>query len=72
MEDYRAEALLKLVNNNVSAANMEVWIAGYIAGREEGDKKVLSKYEDEECVPYNELWMKNSDGIVTKIINIGG
>ena len=44
--DYRAEALAKLVDNNVSAANMDVWIAGYIAGREENDEGLKERVYD--------------------------
>jgi hypothetical protein len=50
-EKLRAEALAKLVDNNVSAANMEVWIAGYIAGRKENDRQVLLKYELMDFIP---------------------
>jgi len=71
MSDYRAEALSKLVDNGVSAANMEIWIAGYIAGREENDKEVLLKHEASDLVPINELWIKNKDGTITKTITIG-
>lgn len=39
--DYREEALEKLKHNNVSAATMDVWIAGYIAGREESEKEIV-------------------------------
>lgn len=39
--EYRAEAILKLKNNDVSVANMEVWIAGYIAGRIESEKELV-------------------------------
>lgn len=44
--DYRVEALEKLKDNNVSLANMEVWIAGYIAGREDAKcelKEIISE-----------------------------
>lgn len=69
--DFREEALEKLKHNNVSAATMDVWIAGYIAGREESDRLLEIKYEAKEYIPYTELWIKNSDGTVTKTINIG-
>jgi predicted transcriptional regulator len=51
MSNYRAEALAKLVDNGVSAANMEIWIAGYIAGREETNRELLLKYEAVEFIP---------------------
>lgn len=46
-EKLRQEALLKLVDNNVSAANMEVWIDGYIAGR----KMTITLVKDTELEP---------------------
>jgi len=59
MSDYRAEALAKLVDNGVSAANMEIWIAGYIAGREESEiysgvsvtKRRNPEHETREFIP---------------------
>ncbi len=52
--DYREEALEKLKHNNVSAATMDVWIAGYIAGREENDRLTYQKYEAREFIPEGE------------------
>ena len=52
--DFREEALEILKNNNVSIANMAVWIAGYIAGREESDRLALLKYEAREFTPEGE------------------
>lgn len=69
-EKLRAEALLKLVDNNVSAANMEIWINGYITGRKMTINPLL-KIEENEMIPVTELWIRNFDGTVTKTINIG-
>lgn len=76
-EKLRQEALLKLVDNNVSAANMEVWINGYIAGRKETDFIVtIQKYEARDfgddpfvCAggcsePCNNDWCANKKEIV--------
>lgn len=42
--DFREEALEKLKHNNVSAVTMEIWIAGYITGREENDRLRKEKW----------------------------
>lgn len=44
--DFREEALEILKNNNVSIANMAVWIAGYIAGREKSYEIALQEQID--------------------------
>ncbi len=50
--DFRKEALEKLKDNNVSIANMEVWIAGYIAGREESEFILaVQRYEARGFIP---------------------
>lgn len=69
-EKLRQEALLKLVDNNVSAANMEVWINGYIAGRKMTITPFL-EIEENEMIPVNELWIREFDGTITKTITIG-
>lgn len=53
-EKLRQEALLKLVDNNVSASNMEVWIAGYIAGRNSNTQELLELI-NKVCQLENEL-----------------
>jgi hypothetical protein len=56
--DYREEALEKLKHNNVSIANMEVWIEGYITGRligrMEADKMLCQMYEARDIIPVGE------------------
>jgi hypothetical protein len=50
MGNYREEALVKLVDNNVSAANMEVWIAGYITGRKVSEESMKERVFDKNII----------------------
>ena len=53
--DHRQEALEKLKDNDVSIANMEVWIAGYIAGRE--NTEILKGYPVSDKV---KVWVEKA------------
>lgn len=57
--NYRHEALEKLKDNNVSASTMEVWIAGYIAGRVESDRLTSQKHEVKEFDIYGYTQFKD-------------
>lgn len=79
---WRDEALLLAVDANVGYTGLEVFVKGYIAGRDKSKREAFFRnvaneldkklnFEVDELVPYNELWLKNSDGTVSKTIIIG-
>jgi len=70
---WREEALSLAVDANIGYTGLETFVKGYIAGRQY--KVPLIKMTPfpvliDEALSINELWVKNSDGTISKLINV--